>query len=339
MNTQQSWNGQRAAGYIVAVLFAARALRRCLRADEHTHRPTNAGKSAAASAGRLRLQVVCGLLCLASATANAQSSSMSVDLNRNSFIPLADPYCSPDTPAFLGEGAQFVSDSDKRCTGVTVSGIPGAISGLTNFRGIVDWVLIELRETSGDAGSAGRDTVIARKSAFLLSNGRVVDAEDYAGLDSPDPDNCTIDDAGNLLGSNACPDVEFEVSVNENLYVVVRHRNHLGVMSAVPVVGDSGGVYMYDFGVNVERAVGGSRGQKDFISSGLNRQAAGVAMMAVGDLDGNEIVQPSDIVGLSSSLRDDGYVTADLNLDGRVGLEDVATFGRGNLFRASNIPR
>ena len=286
------------------------------------------------------------LLCLASAAANAQSSVMSVNLNRGDLIPLADPYCSPATPEFLGQAAQFVSDSDRRCTSVTVSGIPDAITASARFRGIVDWVLIELRETSGDAGSAGGDTVIARKPAFLLSNGRVVEAEGYAGLASPDPDNCTVDGTGNLLGSEDCPDVEFNVPVTGNLYIVVRHRNHLGVMSAVPVVpavpepGDAGSVYIYDFVVDVERAIGGADGQKNFISSGIGRQAVDVALIAAGDLDGNGVIEQEDILGrLLPSLRDTGYVTADLDLDGSVGQSDLATFGRGNLRRFSGIPQ
>lgn len=305
--------------------------------------PTNAGKSAMASASRLWWQVACVLLLgLVCGVAGAQqvTYNMRVGLNTNTpiLIPVQDPYCT-DVPAeFLGTRARFTSGADKRCTVVTVPEIPPIIDSSPD-RGIVDWVLVELRETSGNADSANRDTVIARKPAFLLSNGRIVDAEDYAGLASPDPNNCTTDDAGNLLGSDACPDVEFEVAVNENLYVVVRHRNHLGVMSANPVVADARGAYVHDFAAGVNQARGGARAQKTFLHSGDNRQEIDIPVMACGDLNGDGIVQQTDIsVILFGDLLLRGYRTSDLNMDGQVNSSDFLIFGQGSLQRRSLIP-
>jgi len=291
---------------------------------------------------RQRFQVACVLLlCLISGLAGAQQVvNMRVGLNANNpiLIPVQDPYCTDVPAAFLGTRARFTSGADKRCTVVTVSSIPPAIDSSPD-RGIVDWVLVELRETSGNADSANRDTVIARKPAFLLSNGRIVDAEDYAGLDSPDPDNCTMDDAGNLLGSDACPDVEFEVAVNENLYIVVRHRNHLGVMSASPIVADARGAYVYDFAAGVNQAIGGEIAQKTFIHTGDNRREFGVPMMAVGDLDGNGRVLQNDInILLFGDLSAVGYQAADLDFDGRVAGNDFSVFGQGGLGRRTAIP-
>jgi len=290
-----------------------------------------------------RFQAVCVLLlCLASGVVGAQqvTYSMRVGLNTNNpiLIPVQDPYCTDAPAEFLGTRARFTSGADKRCTVVTVPEIPPAIDGSPD-RGIVDWVLVELRDTSGNADSANRDTVIARKPAFLLSNGRVVDAEDYAGLAAPDPDNCTTDNAGNLLGSDACPDVEFEAAVNDNLYVVVRHRNHLGVMSANPVVADDRGVYVHDFAAGVNQARGGAGAQKTFLHSGDNRREIGIPVLASGDLNGDGIVQQTDISGiLFGDLLLRGYQASDLNMDGQVNTADFSVFGRGSLQRRSLIP-
>jgi len=289
-----------------------------------------------------RFQAACALLlCLVSGVVSAQQvANMRVGLNANSpiLIPVQDPYCTDVPTEFLGIRARFTSGEDKRCTAVTVGRIPSIIDSSPD-RGIVDWVLVELRETSGNADSANRDTVIARKPAFLLSNGRVVDAEDYASLAAPDPDNCTTDNAGNLLGSDACPDVEFEAAVNDNLYVVVRHRNHLGVMSANPVVADDRGVYVYDFSAGLNQARGGANAQKTFLHSSDSRQDIGIPMMAVGDLDGNGVVQQIDIsVTLLGDLQARGYLASDLDLSGRVTTIDSDVFGQSNLGRRSLIP-
>ena len=39
---------------------------------------------------------------------------------------------------------------------------------------VVDWVLVELRETTGDASTASSDSIIAQKAAFILNDGSVV---------------------------------------------------------------------------------------------------------------------------------------------------------------------
>ncbi len=102
---------------------------------------------------------------------------MTIALNTNNFIPLAQPY----------------SGSPWNYTGTeSVASIP---------TGVVDWVLIELR--TGTAAS----TMANRRACFILSNGNIVD------LDGTSP-------------------VKFDETDSNNYYVVIRHRNHLAVMSA-----------------------------------------------------------------------------------------------------------
>jgi hypothetical protein len=79
----------------------------------------------------------------------------------------------------------------------------GAIPNAT----VVDWVLVELRMPSnGLPASATNATAVGRKAAFLLNNGTIVD------LDGVTP-------------------LTFDINKQGAGFFVVRHRNHLGIMS------------------------------------------------------------------------------------------------------------
>jgi len=197
--------------------------------------PKNAGKSAIASANRPWLHAACGLLlCLACGVASAQATNynMNAALNGQSLLPTEDPYCSGVTPRFLGENPQLTD----LCTSVAVSSIAPATSftagdGATRYIGVVDWVLVELRDTSGNANSADGSTVIARKPGLLLSNGRVVDAATWQERSSEDRTSCLAVGSGTPLeDDNTCPDLTVEAAISDNLYIVVRHRNHVDIM-------------------------------------------------------------------------------------------------------------
>ena len=86
---------------------------------------------------------------------------------------------------------------------------------------ISDWILVELRDTPGSAATATPGTRIARQAGFILNDGSIV----------------STDGISNMI---------FGVAVSNNLYVIVWHRNHLGIMSAVPLT-FGGGLYSYDF--------------------------------------------------------------------------------------------
>jgi hypothetical protein len=88
----------------------------------------------------------------------------------------------------------------------TVPSIPGA--------DIVDWILVELRDAP-DAISATPLTTIGSQAAFINNLGEIVD----------------------LDGINT---LRFGNTVNDNLFVVIRHRNHLSVMSANALTNLSG---------------------------------------------------------------------------------------------------
>jgi hypothetical protein len=113
--------------------------------------------------------------------------------------------------------------------------------GVTAFANpdVTDWVLVELRQTAGEAGTATPATIIGRQAGFLLKDGAIV-------------------------GKDGTSVLRYDVVISSNLYAVVYHRNHLGVMSAGPLVG-GGGTYTLDFrpglrGNITERNIAGDMG-------------------------------------------------------------------------------
>ena len=154
---------------------------------------------------------------------------------------------------------------------------------LTSIPDVVDWVLLELR-TAPDAAPA------ARRAALLLSDGSVVD------LDGASP-------------------VAFADLPPGAYRVVVRHRNHLAVMSAEPVSFD-GGSAAYDFTAALSQAY--SSGAPALVDLG-----GGDWGLVAGDADGDgRVAAPDNVAWLGANGSAPGYLGADLDLSGRIGAPD-----------------
>lgn len=308
---------------------------------------TNAGKSAMAPANRSWWQTACALLlCLTCGAASAQAIDAFMDaaLSGRGFLPAEDPYCSGGNPRFLGENPQ----STDLCTPVVAS-IATATAftgrgGITRYSGVVDWVLVELRDTEGDASSAVGSTIIARKPGLLLSNGRVVDAATWQERSSEDRNRCLAIGSGTPLeDDNTCPDLTVEgAAISGNLYVVVRHRNHLDIMSsvAVPAAGAAGDTYIYDFSSNVGAAL--NSGQKVVFGQVSRARQAGVAMMLAGDVSHRN--QSHNLVRFDTDYGDivlgqSGYLESDVNMDGAVNpVDDLLDILTSNLGTGTQVP-
>jgi hypothetical protein len=148
----------------------------------------------------------------------------------------------------------------------SVAGIPA---------GVVDWVLVSLR--TGTAAGTSVDTV----AAFLRKDGMVV------GLDGTSPVSLPGVSAGNY-------------------YVVVRHRNHLAIMSAsaIPL---SAGSALYDFTTGTSQYFGGE----------AKALAGGRFAMFAGDANGDGFVTGSDFNVFNPQFTSgaSGYRVPDWNLD------------------------
>lgn len=167
----------------------------------------------------------------------------------------------------------------------------------------VDWVLLELRDAV-NAASATPASTFARKAAFILEDGTIVD------LDGSIP--------------------TFTGSVTNNLFVVVYHRNHLPIMSANPVT-QVGGIYTYDFTTSIAQVYGGANGHKQI--------AAGVWGMFSGNADGDNFIIIADRDNIwDPESGSKGYLGGDMNMDSQVDNEDKNDHWYENTGEISQVP-
>ena len=131
---------------------------------------------------------------------------------------------------------------------------------------IVDWVLIELRTSTPGSST------LYRKTGLIKTNGTIVDC-----IDGKSP-------------------VYFKDTASGNFYVVIRHRNHLSVMSAGTLFLTNHSP-LYDFTSSLTRIYGGD-------AFAVN---PGVYAMYAGDVNANGQVR------YNGSLNDRSYILAILN--------------------------
>jgi hypothetical protein len=162
---------------------------------------------------------------------------------------------------------------------------------------IVEWVLVEFRDAV-NASSATSATMIERRAAHLMKNGRCI--------------------------------VEFSNSYSNNLFIVIRHRNHLPILSNYPVF-NTNGVYSYDFSVDVGQAYGGASAQK-FL--GLI-----VYGMIGGDANADGYINSDDYTNVwSLETGESGYLPSDVTLDGQANNKDKVDIWVENEGESSQLP-
>jgi uncharacterized protein (TIGR02145 family) len=208
-------------------------------------------------------------------------TTMNTSLNVQNLIPLAQPYL-PEPWNYSGTEQ--------------VGSIPNP--------DIVDWVLVELRETTGDASTATPDKMIDRQAAFIKADGSIV-------------------------GTNGSSMITYSGSVTNNLYVIIWHRNHLAIMSSGPMT-NSGGIYSWDFTDQFSKAY--LDGQKQI--------ATGIFGMIAGDSDASGTIYDADIdPEWSQDAGKQGYYGSDLNLDSQVNNPDKNNFWDSNYGMTTKVPR
>ena len=206
-------------------------------------------------------------------------TTMNTFLNTAGIIPLAHP--------FSGAPWNYAGTEN-------VAAIPNA--------NVVDWVLLEIRETAGAAITATAATVVATQAAFILSDGSIV------GLDG----------SSNVL---------FPMTFTDNVYVVIYHRNHVSMMSsaAVPMISD---VYTYDFTTAQSQAY--NNGQK-VITGGFGMIAA--------DGDGDGQVSNTDLFFVwLVEAGFYGYYGGDFDLNAEVQNSDLFNFWLINVGMGTQVP-
>ncbi len=169
---------------------------------------------------------------------------------------------------------------------------------------VVDWILVELRDAT-DAASANTSTTIATQAGFILNNGNIVSLDGVSFLN-------------------------FNASVTNNLFIVIRHRNHLGVMSNYAVT-ESQGIYSYDFTIASDKAFGGTTAQKNL--------ATGVYGMIGGDGNGDGVIDNSDKSSIwAISIGKAGYHNGDYNMNGQINNPDKNDIWHLNIGNMTQVP-
>lgn len=166
----------------------------------------------------------------------------------------------------------------------------------------VDWILLELHDTT-DAALISQESKVDTQAGLLLDNGMITQEDGITP-------------------------VRFEHSVQHGLYLVLRHRNHLDVVSASPLP-LSKGVYSYDFTAEESAVFSGGIGFKEL--------APGVWGMVSGDGDADGVVgieDKSTAWNTNSGLP--GYLQGDYNLDGEINNIDKDDFWEPNLGMTAN---
>ena len=168
---------------------------------------------------------------------------------------------------------------------------------------VVDWIMVELRETAGGAATATPATTIARQAGLILRN-------------------------GNIVGTDGISNLVFGVAVADNLYAIVWHRNHLGIMSAIPLT-PSGGIYSYDFTTAAGQA---------YLNGQVNMGGGNYGMYA-GNADGNSSVDATDITGpWNAGAGNSGYYSGDMDMDSQVNNQDKNDVWRPNDGEGDQVP-
>lgn len=209
------------------------------------------------------------------------TGTMSTALNSGGFLPLSQPF---NTCPWNYKGTE------------SVSAIPN-----TN---IVDWVLVELRETAGDSTTATSVKRINRQACFILNDGTIV-------------------------GKDGVSDPRFNFTITEDLYGIIYHPNHVEIMSANGLLLNSE-TFEYDFTSGEGQVYGGGNGHKQL--------ASGIWGMASGDGNGDGQVNlgdKNDVWAVQSGMS--GYLSGDFNLDSQVNNGDKVDYWAPNAGFGSQV--
>lgn len=180
---------------------------------------------------------------------------------------------------------------------------PGNESVLSVPSNAVDWILVEIRDAINII-SANETTRLERQAALLLNDGSVK----------------AMDGVTNLI---------FNKSLNDQLFVLVYHRNHLAVISNFALT-QTGGIYTYDFSTSSSQAY--NSGQKEI--------APGIWAMISGDADASGMIDEADkSAHWENESGTAGYSGTDLNLDAQINNMDKNEFWLPNLGAGGQIPQ
>lgn len=218
------------------------------------------------------------------------------NINVNGKVFLQGPFNTNFMRTDLGQGGLLPNNQPFNTAPWNYNGNESLGSGSSSS--YVDWVLVELRNSSNPS------EVAARKAAILKND-------------------------GTLLNSNGNTGVTFNNLAAGSYYVAVFHRNHLAVMSSVPVQ-LSANTPTYDFTTGLNKAFG---------QNPMKELAPGKYGMYAGDGNsdgGITITDRNDVWAIQNGSM--GYLKGDFNLDGGVTASDVNLYWNINNGTMTQVP-
>ena len=163
---------------------------------------------------------------------------------------------------------------------------------------IVDWILVELRSAVSSA------SIVMKRAVFITKDGSLVDLDGVSKIKT----------AGVQEG---------------NYYVVLRHRNHLAIMSSSKV-DVSGNPSLYDFTTNSNKAYGNAA-QINFGDGRFGMFSA--------DGNGNGSVNNADANSIWKRENGKvGYYSGDFDMNGGVNIVDKNSIWKPNNGKSSQVP-
>ena len=156
----------------------------------------------------------------------------------------------------------------------------------------VDWVLVEARTGTPSTSGTATTVVVERQAGLLLTDGNIVSADGSTGLDF------------------------LTLTAGADYYFSVRHRNHLDVLTAVPITATS--VMNYDFTSSDTQAFGVEQ---------VKLMTDGKYVLYAGDYNVDGVIQTTDYDDwiFDPSILNTYFLT-DGNLDGVVQTTDFDTW-------------
>lgn len=169
--------------------------------------------------------------------------------------------------------------------------------------GISDWLLLELF----DAGCA--DNLCPCKKFYQKA--------------------FPISVSGNLINESGSETIRFIHQFDDSLYIALRHRNHLDIVTAKPI-NESNGYFHCDFRESAGNALGGTNSQVEV--------APGQWAMIAGDINQNDTVSESDLISWVSLAGQKLYHPADLDFNGEINNNDKNLLLLNNFGKFSSLP-
>lgn len=221
---------------------------------------------------------------------DSKTQLMRNDLLQKGLVPSLQPYGELKTAFGYAPSSAMPSPFDYKGK-ETVS---AAVLALQGADAMVDWVLIELRDVF-DPGKR-----IAATAAILQRDGDIIDP---------------VSGAKTIKVNH----------VNDGMYyVMVRHRHHLAVMTALPVAVSQAGIASVDFSLTSTQVYGGAtarllNGTTALLWTGdVNNSNSIIANGPGSDSSvilGAILVAPENTT-VNAAYRLSGYYSTDLNMDG-----------------------